>query len=124
MLPEKTVTSTSSIWKVILFALKRISKPQKIGNIVKTARIHDDKLHSFSVAKEHAFIVTCSKEGAKIIDPETLKVLKTFKTEVPMNTGCISPLAFDPKYPKYHAIIAGGVAAIDAAMSKVFLFEI
>jgi len=38
-----------------------------------------------------------------------------------MNAGCISPLTFDPKYPKYHAIIAGGIAAIDAAMSKVLL---
>jgi len=94
------------------------------GNIIKSARIHDDRLHSFSVAKEHTFIVTCSKEGAKIIDPESLKILKTFKTEVPMNAGCISPLTFDPKYPKYHAIIAGGVAAIDAAMSKGGGFEV
>jgi len=93
------------------------------GKVLKSAKIHETRLNSFSVSKEFAFIVTCSKEGAKVVDPENLKVLKTFKTEVPMNAGCISPLNFVKK-PKYHGIIAGGVPAIEAAEHKLGGFEV
>lgn len=41
-----------------------------------------------------------------------------------MNAGCVSPLVFDSKEPKYHAIIAGGVAAIHAAEQKVNFYFI
>lgn len=71
-------------------------------------------------------MVVNSNEGSKIFDPETLECKKTFKTEVPMNAGCISPLIFEDKLgdkakggPKYHAIIGGGVLARDAARTKV-----
>ena len=39
-----------------------------------------------------------------------------------MNTGAISPLINDKKEPKYHALIAGGVAAREAAKHKVRYF--
>jgi len=79
---------------------------------------------SFSIAKDHSLILACTAEGAQILDPETLKMLKNFKTEVPMNTGAISPLAFDKKTPKYHALIGGGVAAREAAKHKMGGFDI
>lgn len=66
--------------------------------------------------------MTNSKEGSKVIDLDDLKILKNFKTEVPMNSGCISPLAFAGEKAKVHAIIAGGVPAIEAAGVKVYLF--
>ena len=91
----------------------------KIGKVIKSVRVHDDVLHSFSVSKEFAFITTASREGAKLIDAESLKVIKTFKTEVPMNASCMSPLAFESKNIKFHGIIAGGVPARDAAGLKV-----
>jgi len=79
---------------------------------------------SFSIAKDYSLILACTAEGAQILDPETLKMLKNFKTEVPMNTGAISPLVFDKKTPKYHALIGGGVAAREAAKHKMGGFDI
>lgn len=93
------------------------------GKVVKSERVHEKVLHSFSISKEFAFIVTCSEEGSKLVDPETLKVIKTFKTEVPMNAGCVSPFTFAKK-PKYHGIIAGGIPAIRAAEHKMGGFEV
>lgn len=94
------------------------------GKVMKSEKVHDEVLHSFSVSKEFAFISTASREGSKILDCETLKVLKTFKTEVPMNASCISPLAFSSKNAKFHALVAGGVPARDAAMFKQGGFEV
>ena len=41
-----------------------------------------------------------------------------------MNTCAISPLNFDRKNPKFHAILGGGVPAIQAALTKEGGFEI
>lgn len=94
------------------------------GKIVKSSKLHEERLTSFSISKDFAFMVTCSKDGAKLVDPQTLEVSKTFKTEVPMNAGCISPLTFASKKPKYHGIVAGGVPAIEAAEHKLGGFEV
>ena len=91
----------------------------KRGRIIKSVKIHDSRICSFSVSKEFAFITTSSEEGAKLIDGESLEVIKTFKTEVPMNAGCVSPLAFGNNNAKYHGIIAGGVHAGCAAFTRV-----
>lgn len=94
------------------------------GKVVKSVQLFETRLNSFSISKEFAFMVACSKEGAKLVDPETLEVIKTVKTEVPMNAGCVSPFTFNSKKPKYHAIIAGGVPAIEAAEHKLGGFEV
>lgn len=98
------------------------------GKVDKTVVVYDGPdaggARNFSIAKDHSLILVCTAEGAKLFDPKTLKLLKTFKTEVPMNTGVISPLVFDKKNPKYHAIMGGGVAARDAARDKMGGFDI
>ena len=38
-----------------------------------------------------------------------------------MNCCAISPLILDKVKPKYHCLMAGGIAAREAAMSKVLL---
>ncbi len=79
----------------------------------------EKNITSFSISKEFVFLVVCSDEGAKVVDPQTLEVIKSVKTEVPMNAGVISPLAFKSSKAKHHLIIGGGVKAIDAAEKKV-----
>ena len=66
-------------------------------------------------------MIVNSNVGSKIFDPETLECLKTFKTDVPMNAGCISPLIYEqrPSEQKFHIIIGGGVPAREAAGTKV-----
>lgn len=94
------------------------------GKIVRTVRAHDERMKSFSISKDFAFIVTCARDGAKLIDPEDLSILKTYKTNVEMNAGCISPLTFAGKNPRYHGIIGGGVPAIEAAGTLDGGFEV
>jgi len=85
-----------------------------------------EPVRSFSIAKDYSLLLACSADGAKIYDPKTFKVFKQFKTEVPMNTGAISPLVYeaDERSRKYHAIMGGGVAARDAAKHKMGGFDI
>jgi len=99
------------------------------GESILSVKAFGDQINSFSIVKDFSLMIVNSNEGSKIFDPETLECLKTFKTEVPMNAGCISPLIYDEKLgdkkvPKYHAIIGGGVLARDAARTKAGGFEI
>jgi len=89
------------------------------GKLVKSVTAFEEPVNSFSVARDFSMLLATSGEGAKLFDPDTLDLIKNFKTEVPMNAGSISPLIYDKKEPKYHAIIGGGVQAIDAAKHRV-----
>jgi len=41
-------------------------------------------------------LLACTAEGGLLYDAKSLKFIKAFKTEVPMNTGAISPLIYEP----------------------------
>jgi len=83
----------------------------------------DRVVKSFNITRDHSLLIACTGEGAKIYEAKTLKLLKNFKTEVPMNTGAISPLIYDEE-PKYHAIIGGGVPARDVTKHKMGGFDV
>lgn len=65
--------------------------------------------------------MTAAKDGGKLVDPKTLKVLRTFKQEFPMYTSAISPLFVDKNTPKFHALTGGGIPARMAAKTKVII---
>jgi translation initiation factor 3 subunit I len=95
-----------------------------LGKVIKSEELHPDPIKSFTIAKDFSLMLTCSTDGAKLLDPTTFELKVFWKTEVPMNTGALSPLISDKENPKYHAIIAGGVMARDAAKHKQGGFEI
>lgn len=64
-------------------------------------------------------LLTAAKDGGKLVDPKTFKLLRLFKQEFPMNAAAISPLIVDKSGPKFHGIIGGGIPARMAAKTKV-----
>ena len=50
------------------------------------------KINGITFSKDFSILATAADNGAKIIDPETLTVLRYFKQELPMNSISISPL--------------------------------
>ena len=83
------------------------------------------KIKSLTFSKDFSVLATAATDGCKIVDPESLNILRFFKQEVPMNAVSVSPLfaAEKAKDIKYHVIVGGGIPAIYAAMSKAAGFE-
>jgi translation initiation factor 3 subunit I len=94
------------------------------GEILESAKAHAETITQFSFSKDYSMLITASKDGSKVYDPETLKVLKFFRQDFQMNAACISPLYLDKGTRRFHAIMAGGVSARDAALVKQGGFEI
>ena len=88
------------------------------GNIINKKVVHQGtKINSLNFSKNFAVLATAADNGSKILDPETLEILRYFKQELPMNAVSISPLFCDEVKPKFHMVMGGGVAAIMAAMT-------
>eukprot|EP01015_Nassula_variabilis_P034035 TRINITY_DN830_c0_g1_i3.p1 TRINITY_DN830_c0_g1~~TRINITY_DN830_c0_g1_i3.p1 ORF type:complete len:176 (-),score=74.32 TRINITY_DN830_c0_g1_i3:24-551(-) len=96
-----------------------------LGDVYKRqVQAHEAFMTSFTIAKDFSMLITSSKEGCKVWDPETLECTRTFKQEVQMNTVAISPLVYDKKEPRYHIIMGGGVPSREAARTLMGGFEI
>lgn len=79
---------------------------------------HNKTITSLQRDLRSGFVISASKDcSAKLFDSETLKELKLYKTEKPVNSAAISPL-------KDHVVLGGGQEAVDAAVhSKSGKFE-
>jgi translation initiation factor 3 subunit I len=70
--------------------------------VTRTTKMHGDRINSICWNKDKTLFVTASKDNyAKIVDPNTLEVIKEIKTERPVN-GAV----FSPTHP--HIILGGG----------------
>lgn len=62
--------------------------------------------------KEHTMFITASKDNtAKLFDADTLRLLKTYKTERPVNSAAISPI-------RDHVVLGGGQDAMDVTTTS------
>jgi translation initiation factor 3 subunit I len=76
-----------------------------VGKEIMRKKIHEDRIHKINFNREKSMAVTASKDfSSKLIDPLTLEVIKTYKTDRPVNSAVISPT-----HP--HIIIGGGQEA-------------
>lgn len=67
--------------------------------------IHDSQINDIRFSTDGTHFVTASADlSAKLVDTLTLEVLKTYKTDRPVNSADISPI-FD------HILIGGGQEA-------------
>jgi translation initiation factor 3 subunit I len=72
------------------------------GREVCRVKVHQDRVNRLSFNRDKTLMITCSKDcTAKLINPENLETLKTYRTETPVNGAVISPT-----HP--HVIIGGG----------------
>lgn len=86
------------------------------GEVIAFEQLHSESIKDISFDKNGVFFATCSQDmTAKLIDPETLEVVKEYKTDRPLSGVAISPL-------KDHILVGGGQSAesitVDAASGK------
>lgn len=82
------------------------------GKEVMRKKIHDARINRLTFSKDKTMFITASVDTtAKLIDPENLEVLQTFKTSAPVNGAVISPT-----HP--HVLIGGGQDAMSVTVTS------
>ncbi|KAJ3055164.1 Eukaryotic translation initiation factor 3 subunit I [Rhizophlyctis rosea] len=76
------------------------------GERIKEHRTHESTITDLQFTKNRATFISSSKDcTAKISDAKTLKIMKVFTTERPVNSASISPI-------KPHIVLGGGQEAM------------
>lgn len=89
------------------------------GKVLQEAQVHQKDIRDMQLAPDGTHLITASADRtAKVLDAATLEVLKSYKTEVPVNSAAISPL-FD------HVLLGGGqeASAVTTTSSRAGHFE-
>jgi hypothetical protein len=82
-------------------------------------KISTQEITSMNFSRRYEFMICTGYDGYKLMDPETLEVINSFRTNFRMNCAQISPLMSTKMGNKPHIIMGGGVQARDTAMAKV-----
>ncbi|KAK9877962.1 hypothetical protein WA026_020180 [Henosepilachna vigintioctopunctata] len=84
----------------------------KAGKMVKSIKEHSLLINDMQWNKDGTLFITASKDNtAKLFDASDLSLLKTYKTERPVNSAAISPI-FD------HVVLGGGQDAMDVTTTS------
>merc|ERR1712098_13631 len=84
------------------------------GKQIKLIQAHHMPVTSLNFSEDRMLMITCSKDQtAKIWAMDEYEVVKTYKTDRPLNDAAISPLYNADKDPKFHIIMGGGQDAKD-----------
>lgn len=82
------------------------------GQVKEERLVHDSQINDIRFSADGTHFVTASADlSAKLIDTLTLEVLKTYKTDRPVNSADISPI-FD------HILIGGGQEASQVTLTS------
>eukprot|EP00761_Pharyngomonas_kirbyi_P013105 gb/GECH01013132.1/.p1 GENE.gb/GECH01013132.1/~~gb/GECH01013132.1/.p1 ORF type:complete len:332 (+),score=61.63 gb/GECH01013132.1/:1-996(+) len=74
----------------------------KTGELLGEYKEHTKRIVSMNMTADRTMLITCSGDRtAKLWDATTMKVLKTYETEKPVNCAAIAPL-------RNHILIGGG----------------
>lgn len=80
---------------------------------IASEKLHSDSVGEFQFSHDKTFLITASKDcTAKIVDSDTLKCIKTYKTERPVNSAAISPI-------RDEVMLGGGQEAISVTTTAV-----
>jgi translation initiation factor 3 subunit I len=84
----------------------------KTGKKLAEAKEHSDMIKDLQMSPDRSFFITASRDNtAKIFETISLKPLREFKTERPVNSASISPL-------RDEVIVAGGQEAINVTTTS------
>lgn len=83
---------------------------KKGSELAARTKPHTKQIMDLQRDPNSSMVISASKDfTAKLFDMETLKELKTYKTEKPVNSAAISP-------NRDHVLLGGGQEAVDAAL--------
>lgn len=81
------------------------------GQVKEEKEIHERQINDLKMAPDGTHFITASSDKtAKLVDTQTLEVLKTYQSDRPMNSADISPI-FD------HVIVGGGQEASQVTLT-------
>jgi len=84
----------------------------KTGEKLQTMKEHTDKVNDLQKSSDEMMFVTASKDNlSRLVDMETFQILKTYKTDRPVNSATISPI-------REQVITGGGQEAMDVTTSS------
>jgi len=84
----------------------------KSGKKIKTVQEHSGTINDMQFNKDQTMFITASKDNtAKLFDTSSLMLLKTYKTERPVNSAAVSPI-------KDHVVLGGGQEAMDVTTTS------
>ncbi|KAK9459391.1 WD40-repeat-containing domain protein [Lipomyces oligophaga] len=79
----------------------------KSGELIKNVPVHEKDITDLQFSQDKTYFITSSKDKtARILDTKNLKIMKTFTSDTPLNTGAITPI-------KDFVILGGGQDAKD-----------
>ncbi|CAR30677.1 translation initiation factor eIF3 subunit i [Lachancea thermotolerans CBS 6340] len=82
------------------------------GDFVDAAELHTQSVSDIQFSPDGTYFITSSRDSAaRLVDMETLEVLKTYETDCPLNSACITPL-------KQFVILGGGQDAKDVTTTS------
>jgi len=84
----------------------------KTGEKLKSIKPHSNKVNDLQKSSDEQMIITASKDNqSKLIDCQSLQILKTYKTERPVNSAAISPI-------KDQVVLGGGQEAMEVTTTS------
>ncbi|XP_070555999.1 eukaryotic translation initiation factor 3 subunit I-like [Ptychodera flava] len=84
----------------------------KTGEKVNAIREHTKQVNDIQPSKDLTMLITASKDHtSKLFDTATLKHMKTYKTERPVNSAALSPI-------REHVVLGGGQEAMEVTTTS------
>ncbi|CBN79425.1 eukaryotic initiation factor eIF3 i subunit p36 [Ectocarpus siliculosus] len=78
----------------------------------RSSGVHSKDINRLCINKDRTLLLTCSKDyTSKLLDANTLQVLKTYKTDRPVNASVMHPT-------KEHVILGGGQDAMSVTTTS------
>jgi len=112
---------TSVVWGALDKCLYASTNTGKVychdvqsGKEMFSARMHTTEIFSLFMSHDFTMLVTGSNDGtAKMLDPNSLKEIRSFNYGKPCRSVVLSPCFDDPVHQKFHILTAGGQDAKD-----------
>ncbi|AET40336.1 translation initiation factor eIF3 subunit i Ecym_5599 [Eremothecium cymbalariae DBVPG len=74
----------------------------RTGQLLQSQKLHKQLITDIQLSLDRTYFITTSRDCyANLVDVETFEVLKSYETDCPLNSGCITPL-------KDFIIVGGG----------------
>ncbi|KAG8907848.1 translation initiation factor eIF3 subunit [Tulasnella sp. 403] len=86
--------------------------PKKGEEVLSNERAHGDVITDLQFAPDRSYFITSSKDkSARLHETKTLRVLKTYQTETPLNSAAIAPL-------RPYILLGGGQEAMSVTTTS------